>query len=587
MSNNKTSILNEYLTAFDDPYKSFIYYYSFDNNNEIIRKEFSRGEFLSLAKRAADVIHKTGLNNRDSFALCFGKNHYYDLVFRLASIMTGTVPVTINWQADTLERIFYKIELTQSKFVATHPSFNPEYLKSIKERFQDIEIFNSEILNEQPEIDETTVFHDLDPEDTRINIFTSGTTGQPKGVLLPYRAYEVNRATFEKFLGVSPIDKLTVLIVNPLHHANSTAITDWAMRRSDTHIHLIEKYSTNYWKILAEAVSKNYERIVAPVVSRHFDFLENLVNEKSLPIPMEDLKIAMKKIDFLIGSAPVGPSTINMLKDFTGCIPNVRFGSTETCLQVIGIPRHLSDECKFETFHRGWKHVIDGEPMPGYYIGRPHPPYTEAQIVQSLDRCHEHYMKQCSIGQPGYLVTRGRNVMTGYVNKPEETGNVFVDDWYTGLYDICFALQNSHDGELDYYWVGREQELMIRGGANYAYDQINCELTNFAVSHYNISKDSLDIAVVGLKVDSDHEDACCVTIEICNDCNNKAIEIQKTFKSEALKHVSKGAKPDYVHFAKIPRNFKGAIQIKELTAEFKKYIQTVKDDITSPLDSDS
>ena len=41
---------------------------------------------------------------------------------------------------------------------------------------------------------------DVGLEDERIVIFTSGTTGNPKGVRLPYRAYECNQKTFESFL---------------------------------------------------------------------------------------------------------------------------------------------------------------------------------------------------------------------------------------------------------------------------------------------------------------------------------------------------------------------------------------------------
>lgn len=91
-------------------------------------------------------------------------------------------------------------------------------------------------------------------------------------------------------------------------------------------------------------MDKGYDRIVAPTVSRHFDFLETLSTSQKLDIDMKKLKIAMSKLDFIIGSAPVGPTTVERLLKYTGKIPTVRFGSTETCLQVMGIPRYLDEK---------------------------------------------------------------------------------------------------------------------------------------------------------------------------------------------------------------------------------------------------
>jgi acyl-CoA synthetase (AMP-forming)/AMP-acid ligase II len=573
MSIAYSSVLNDYFSAFDDPHEPFLFYYAFSEDKTILRSEITRAEFWSLAKKAARVIRGSGCKRGDCLAHCFGCNHYYDLAFRLAATMTGTTPVTINWQADPIDRILYKIELTESKLVVTDSQFNRGHLSSVKKQVPQVPVFHVDNIAEQQEIGENEFISDLDPEFTRIIVFTSGTTGQPKGVQLPYRSYETNRSTFEEFLEIKPDDKFAVLIVNPLHHANSTAITDWAFRRPGSHIHLIEKYATHYWKILTQVVSQNYDRLVAPSVSRHFDFLENLDRENKLPVELEKLKGAMQKADFLIGSAPVGPTTIRRLQHYAGRIPSVRFGSTETCLQVIGIPRHLSEENKSETFQKGWKHQIKGEAQPGYYIGRPHHPYTEARIVQSIAPEHAGYMRGCDVGQSGYLITRGRNVMSGYVKDSEETQKVFHDGWYTGLKDICFALRNGEDGELDYFWVSRESTLLIRGGANYAYDQINLELINYVSDYYGLAKDSFDIAVVGLKVESEHEDSCCVTVEIRSEqAKEKMEEIEKTFKDLASRHVSKGAKPDYVRFAQIPRNFKGEILVKELAVEFRKWL---------------
>ncbi len=48
---------------------------------------------------------------------------------------------------------------------------------------------------------------------------------------LPYRSYRCNRATFEAFLHAGAGKRLVAVVVNPMHHTNSTAITDWAMRK--------------------------------------------------------------------------------------------------------------------------------------------------------------------------------------------------------------------------------------------------------------------------------------------------------------------------------------------------------------------
>ena len=574
--------LKDYLPAFENSQEPFLFYYSLGEGKQSLCTAFTREALWVQARKAATVIRKVGCKAGDCFALCYGANHYSDLAFRMASTMTGTTPVTINWQADTIARISYKIELTECKLAVADSHFNPEYLNSIRNQFPDIGVFHVDSLDSQTELPDHEFSGGLDLESTRIIVFTSGTTGQPKGVQLPYRSYRTNRSTFEHFLKIKQADRFAVLIVNPLHHTNSTAITDWALRRPNSHIHLLEKYTTDYWKILSEVASRNYDRLVAPTVSRHFDFLENLDRTGKLPIGSEELKTAMHRTDFLIGSAPVGPATIKRLQHYAGRTPTVRFGSTETCLQVIGTPRHLSEKATFEAFKNGWNHRVNGQAQPGHYIGRPHYPFTEARIVQSTIPNTNGYMKDCDIGQPGYLITRGSNLMSGYVKNAEATLETFHQGWYTGLKDIAFALKNEQDGALDYYWVTRESTLLIRGGANYAYDQINAELTNFVSHYYQLPEDSFDIAVVGLKVNSEHEDSCCVTIEIKNrQAQKRVAEIEKTFKDMAAQHISKGAKPDYIRFAQIPRNFKGAVLVKELAAEFSEWLSRHTSPMTS------
>jgi acyl-CoA synthetase (AMP-forming)/AMP-acid ligase II len=573
MSGPFSSALQGYAPAFQSPEQPFLNYYPVGTHQKTALVHFTRGRFWSLAKKAAFVIRAHGCEPGDAVAHCFGSNHYHDLAFRLAATMTGTIPITINWQADTLDRILYKIEATGSRLAITRTPFDRKHIRSLGERFPALPVYDTEPLEKETELPEEEFSRDGGAESTRIIVFTSGTTGLPKGVRLPYRAYETNRATFEQFLDVRPEHNFAVLVVNPFHHTNSTAITDWAMRRPGSHIHLVERYSTIYWKLVRDTAGPHYDRLVAPTVSRHFDFLETLDREGRLPVGLDDLKRAMARTDFLIGSAPVGPTTIQRLIRYAGRIPHVRFGSTETCLQAIGTPRYLSEQTRMRAFEKGWGHRMNGEPQPGYYIGRPHPPHTEARVVRSVTPGHDEFLVDCLPGHTGYLITRGRNLMSGYVGDLEATDAVFQKGWYTGLKDICFTLENEEDGQQDFYWVSRESTLLIRGGANYAYDQINSELSDFLSRHYHLEPNAFDLAVVALRADSEHEDSCCVTIQLVTpEAEARREEIKKTFKALAAGQVSKGAKPDYVRFDTIPKNFKGSILVNELADQFRKYL---------------
>ena len=186
-----------------------------------------------------------------------------------------------------------------------------------------------------------------------------------------------------------------------------------------------------------------------------------------------------------------------------------------------------------------------------------HFPFTRLKIVKSVDPDTAGYMIPCEIGEPGYLITQGGNLFSYYLGDDERTKEVFQDDWYTGLRDIVFALKST-DGNLDYYWMSRDSVLLIRGGTNYAYSQIEEELNSFIVHTYQLPPETFNLAVVGIRLESEHEDSCCVTVELFDDINGANKELlESRFIKDAAKSVSKGAKPDRLRFIQIPRNFKG------------------------------
>ena len=565
-----SSPTEEYCAAFENRDFPFLYYYAF-NRGAIQRRLLTRGEFWELACSAAAHLSNLGISKGVRIVHCFSSNSLHDLVFRLASVLVGGVPATINWQVDDNERIVYKATITQARVCLYDRGFASR-IEDLKAALPGVVFLEADILDKHLlpfDIPHTP----LDYEDDRIIVFTSGTTGRPKGVSLSHRSYLTNRLTYEHYFGLSETAPIDFFLVNPLHHTNSTALSDWALRRKGAVLHLLERYTTPYWKVLTEAVRHKRGLFIASLVPRHIDFLDSLLKQGKLPVEEGELKEALNQTDILIGSAPVGPKTIERVRKFAGRIPHVRFGSTETCLQVTAIPTTMPETAVLKALRVGWSHRYNNEEMAGYYIGREHFPFTRVKVVKSADPESASYMVPCEIGEPGYLIAQGGNLFSCYVGDEEATKNVFREGWYTGLRDIVFALKDD-GGNLGYYWLSRDSELLIRGGANYAYAQVAEELTEFIVDSYRLSPKAFDLAVVGIPLESEHEDACCVTVELFNDVSGANRQrLESSLLAEARKSVSKGAKPDYLRFAKIPRNFKGAILYPQLKQDFLDFLR--------------
>lgn len=144
--------------------------------------------------------------------------------------------------------------------------------------------------------------------------------------------------------------------------------------------------------------------------------------------------------------------------------------------------------------------------------------------------------------------------------------------WYTNLGDIGFFLRNTQDGGRDFYWVTRTSNLLIRGGTNYSYDQISAELSRFLETRYGLGPASAAVAAVGLRLTSEHEDDCLVTVELLDAAARaRQGEVEASFVADAQKEVSKGAKPSRVRVAAIPRNFKGDVNWRSLEAAWKEH----------------
>ncbi|RAY10822.1 long-chain fatty acid--CoA ligase [Actinomadura craniellae] len=290
------------------------------------------------------------------------------------------------------------------------------------------------------------------PDDTAVILYTSGTTGQPKGAELTHGNMVLNAMVSDRnFAGT---DHDVSLVVLPLFHSfGQSAIMNTGMRRRATLV-LVPRFEpgpalelmarekvtifggvpTMYWALLSEAANAPVEEIAAN--------LHTCVSGGA-SLPMEVLKEFEARFGVKVLEG-YGLSETSPVASFNVPYKPTKPGSIGT--PIWGVQMKLVDE--------DWK-TIEGE-------------------------------------GPGEIAIRGHNIMKGYYNRPEATAEVMKDGWFrTG--DIA---RRDEDGY--YYIIDRSKDMIIRGGFN-VYPR---EIEEVLMTHPAVSL----AAVVGVPHDSHGEE---------------------------------------------------------------------------------
>jgi long-chain acyl-CoA synthetase len=253
-------------------------------------------------------------------------------------------------------------------------------------------------------------------------LYTGGTTGVSKGVMLTHRNLSVNvqqlRAwTFdagegrESLMGIFPI----------FHSAGFTAVMNHCLYRGLSIILVPKPDPEGVLKM-----TKKYRPDYFPCVPTLY---VGLLNHPEFP-----------KTDFsfikgcVSGAAPLALETLKQWKDVVGTQIMEVYGLTETSPLSHANP---------------WK----GKAKAGS-VGLPVPD-TDCKIVDLADGT-----KEMGLGESGEILLKGPQLTQGYYKKPEETAEAIRDGWfYTG--DIGYM-----DDEGYLYIVDRKKDMIIAGGFN-------------------------------------------------------------------------------------------------------------------------
>jgi long-chain acyl-CoA synthetase len=255
------------------------------------------------------------------------------------------------------------------------------------------------------------------PTDTAALMYTSGTTGQPKGVMLSHRGVLDGARLKTSRVTLSPGER--ALCVLPLFHSGGLNDLAFPTMHCAATIVLRRNFSASeFWDCV-----ERYRINAFYIVPTMWNILLRATESKS--VDTSSLRFGVS------GAAPIPPEQLEECRQRFGMTIIEAYGLTETSG---GVAANTLERSKVGSV---------GLPFEG----------LEVQIFDEDEKPAAH-------GQIGEIVVRGDVLMQGYLRRPEATAETIVDGWL-------------HTGDLGYFdedgfifIADRKKEMIIRGGVN-------------------------------------------------------------------------------------------------------------------------
>jgi long-chain acyl-CoA synthetase len=376
----------------------------------------------------ANYLLEKGVGRGDVVSYMLGNSPaVFDALLGAQKIGAIAGPISCWWQANEVE---YLVNDSRSKVLLVDRDYVP-IAAEIVERTPSVE----QILVNAPSAVDLDRPHDRlpavlsaqvsdpppveppRPDDTASIMYTSGTTGSPKGVMLSHRGVVAGARIKTAGMPISPGDR--ALCVLPLFH--SGGLNDLAlptMYRAATIVLRRNFSASEFWDCI-----ERYRINAFYIVPTMWNILLRATESSS--VDTSSLRFGIS------GAAPIPPEQLEECKERFGVPILEGYGLTESSG---GVAANALERSKYGSV---------GLPFEGLEL-----------------RVFDPDGKPLPAGQVGEIVVRGEVLMQGYWRRADATAETIVDGWlYTG--DLGYL---DDDGFL--FIADRKKEMIIRGGVN-------------------------------------------------------------------------------------------------------------------------
>ena len=428
---------------------------------EMDKRKLTYLEVDRLANRFANSLLAQGLKKGDRFTY-ISLNSIDMVVMYYGAAKVGVVPVPLNYRLAPRE-VLYIVNDSGSKLVFSQPEFS-DGVEAVRGEFENVQtliyLSGSEDKEGWVSCDDWQVNDDSKPDadivdtDQLYQMYTSGTTGLPKGVMSNHYSVCENISAGILFTCME-VSRERNLIVAPMYHV-AAAVTAMLVIARGGSLVIVDAFDPVNVVNKLEGAKITIVTLVPAMIQACLVHVQDLGSR--------DFS-SLRRITY--GASPIAKEVlINAMEKF-GCEFSQGFGMTELCCLATG----LSPE----------DHVraVRSEPELLKSAGR--------AVLGTDVRIADENDQEVPFGTVGELQVRGPQVMTGYWNKPDATAETLKGGWmHTGD-----AARMDEDGYI--YIQDRIKDMIVSGGENI----YPAEVENALFQHPAVA----DAAVIGIPSD--------------------------------------------------------------------------------------